>query len=65
LGEDHGDLKKQSQFAAAELASSLCIEKGYGGIPAGGTGENKANWSQFDVNGLGRGEDAPALRASQ
>jgi hypothetical protein len=57
------DLKKQSQSAAAELAASLCTEKGYGGIPAGGTGENKANETQFDVNGPVRAEDAPALRA--
>jgi hypothetical protein len=49
--ENHGDLKKQSQFAMDDIAASLCAEDGYGAISAGDVGENKANQSQFDAPG--------------
>jgi hypothetical protein len=44
--EDHGDLKKQSQFAMADIAASLYSEEGYDDISAGSVGENKAKRSQ-------------------
>jgi hypothetical protein len=47
--ENHGDLKKQSQFAATELATRLYQEEGYGDIPVSDAEENKANRSQFDA----------------
>jgi hypothetical protein len=47
--EKHSDLKKQSQFAVAELAANLYAEEGYGDNPAGEPEENKANRSQSDA----------------
>jgi len=40
------ELKKQSQFAMNNIAASLHTEDGYDDIPAGETGENKANRSR-------------------
>ena len=50
-GENHSDLKKQSQFAMDDIASSLYAEAVYGDIPAAGIEENKANRSQFQTDG--------------
>jgi hypothetical protein len=43
------ELKKQSQFAAAELAASLYTKDGYGDISADEAGENKAKRTQFQA----------------
>jgi hypothetical protein len=64
--EKHGDLKKQSQFAAAELSSSLYQEEGYSDILAGEIGVNKANRSQFNDSGpaAGMGEREKSVTAA-
>ena len=45
--ENHGDLKKQTQFAAVELHGSLYAEEDYSDISADETDENKAKRSQI------------------
>ena len=45
--EKEADLKKQSQFAAAQLAAKSFIQGDYDNNPAGGGEENKAKQSQF------------------
>jgi hypothetical protein len=70
-GEQHSDLKKQSQFAMNDIGASLYAQDGYGDNPDGGIKENKANQAcpeqrrtdQFDTSEPVRGENAPALRA--
>jgi hypothetical protein len=59
-------LKKQNQFAAAELATSLYDEEAYGDTSAGETEENKAKRSQFDVPGpaTGMGEREKPVTAA-
>jgi hypothetical protein len=47
---DKVNLKKQSQFAADDIAASLYAQDDYGDFPAGETGENKANRSQIKPN---------------
>ena len=44
------ELKKQSQFAAAELTASLYPEDGYGDNPDRGIEENKANRTQLQTD---------------
>jgi hypothetical protein len=60
------ELKKQSQFAAAELSASLYTEDDYGSIPAAGIEENQANRSQFDAPGpaIGMGEGQKSAKAA-
>jgi hypothetical protein len=48
-GENYGDLKKQSQFVMDDIDASLYAEDSYGDNPAGETGENKAERSQFST----------------
>jgi len=58
--EKLGDLKKQSQFAAAHLVTMSCMQRGYDKYPVGGGEENKAKLSQYcaDVltQGAGKGD---------
>jgi hypothetical protein len=44
--ENHGDLKKQTQFAMDDIAASLYSEEGYEDISAGSVEENKAKRTQ-------------------
>jgi hypothetical protein len=47
--ENHGDLKKQSQFMPDLMSVMPFMTSDYGDIPADETGENKANRNQFDA----------------
>jgi hypothetical protein len=62
--ENHGDLEKQTQFAAAELGASLCTKEGYGDTPAGGVEENKAERPCPEQSRMGQFQSPrPASRA--
>jgi hypothetical protein len=64
--ENHGDLKKQSQFATDDIATSLYTEEGYCDVPARSVEENKAKRSQFDATGpaTGMGEVQKSAKAA-
>ena len=62
LAEKKVDLKKQSQFAPAQIGVMTLIKGGYGNISASGVEENKANQSQFQVSPVEKGgEKSQAL----
>jgi hypothetical protein len=48
--EKYGDLKKQTQFMPDLMGLTPFMNGIYGDIPAGGLGENKANWGQFPAS---------------
>ena len=63
--ERQRDLLKQSHFPEDDIDIDAFLKIAYGDNPDGEAGENKANRTQFDANEPVRGENAPALRASQ
>ena len=56
--EKKGDLKKQTQFAPAEMVATSFLKRDYDKTPVHGTGENKAKRSQ-SVRPLDVGEELP------
>jgi hypothetical protein len=46
----NGDLKKQSQFAQAEMGATSLMQGDYDNMPAGGVEENKANSNPIKAN---------------
>jgi hypothetical protein len=56
--ENHGDLKKQSQFAMDDIAASLYTEGDCGNNPAGEADENKANRTRSRLEKCGKSASA-------
>jgi hypothetical protein len=65
--EKHGDLKKQSQFAADQIDAKSSVKGDYDKTPASGAEENKANLSQFPaserIKGMEKGDKPVAVAA--
>jgi hypothetical protein len=53
--EKECDLKKQTQFAPAQVDVTSFVKGDYGNMPAHGVEENKANQSQFPAPALTKG----------
>ena len=64
--KEHGDLKKQSQFAAEDMTASALEQRDYVDIPAESAGENKVKRSQIDVLRpvAGTGESEKSVKAA-